>query len=99
MSDSSPLCVSPNHARALSAPPGAADDADAPPGAAADDDAEDDDAARTTDDDAARMLTPKERGISKKAPALSEKEKAALAKQWKGYADYMDHQRTQGWKT
>ena len=73
----------------------------------------DDDAARATDDYApadaasnvvdedapAPLLTPKQRGISKKAPPLSEKQKKKLAAQWADYVEYMDHQRTQGWKT
>ena len=52
------------------------------------------------DEDApAPLLTPKQRGISKKAPPLSEKQKKKLAAQWADYVEYMDHQRTQGWKT
>ena len=72
-----------------------------------------DDATRATDDYApadaetnvvdedapAPLLTPKQRGISKKAPPLSEKQKKKLAAQWADYVEYMDHQRTQGWKT
>ena len=73
------------------------DDADA---RATDDYAPADDATNVVDEDApAPLLTPKQRGISKKAPPLSEKQKKKLAAQWADYVEYMDHQRTQGWKT
>ena len=73
------------------------DDADA---RATDDYAPADAAANVVDEDApAPLLTPKQRGISKKAPPLSEKQKKKLAAQWADYVEYMDHQRTQGWKT
>ena len=73
------------------------DDADA---RATDDYAPADDATNVVDDDApSPLLTPKQRGISKKAPPLSEKQKKKLAAQWADYVEYMDHQRTQGWKT
>ena len=59
-----------------------------------------DDSTNVVDEDApAPLLTPKQRGISKKAPPLSEKQKKKLAAQWADYVEYMDHQRTQGWKT
>ena len=67
---------------------------------ATDDYAPADAAANVVDEDApAPLLTPKQRGISKKAPPLSEKQKKKLAAQWADYVEYMDHQRTQGWKT
>ena len=67
---------------------------------ATDDYAPADDATNVVDEDApAPLLTPKQRGISKKAPPLSEKQKKKLAAQWADYVEYMDHQRTQGWKT
>ena len=73
------------------------DDADA---RATDDYAPADDSTNVVDEDApAPLLTPKQRGISKKAPPLSEKQKKKLAAQWADYVEYMDHQRTQGWKT
>ena len=73
------------------------DDADA---RATDDYAPADAASNVVDEDApAPLLTPKQRGISKKAPPLSEKQKKKLAAQWADYVEYMDHQRTQGWKT
>ena len=73
------------------------EDADA---RATDDYAPADDATNVVDEDApAPLLTPKQRGISKKAPPLSEKQKKKLAAQWADYVEYMDHQRTQGWKT
>ena len=82
-------------ARALSASDG--DDANA---RATDDYAPADAASNVVDEDApAPLLTPKQRGISKKAPPLSEKQKKKLAAQWADYVEYMDHQRTQGWKT
>ena len=61
----------------------------------------DDDASNAIDDDApAPLLTPKQRaGASTKAPLLSEEQKRKLAEQWAPYVEYMDHQRTQGWKT
>ena len=75
------------------------DDADAD-ARATDDYAPADAAANVVDEDApAPLLTPKQRGISKKAPPLSEKQKKKLAAQWADYVEYMDHQRTQGWKT
>lgn len=73
------------------------DDADA---RATDDYAPADAESNVVDEDApAPLLTPKQRGISKKAPPLSEKQKKKLAAQWADYVEYMDHQRTQGWKT
>ena len=67
---------------------------------ATDDYAPADAASNVVDEDApAPLLTPKQRGISKKAPPLSEKQKKKLAAQWADYVEYMDHQRTQGWKT
>ena len=73
------------------------DDADA---RATDDYAPADAASNVVDEDVpAPLLTPKQRGISKKAPPLSEKQKKKLAAQWADYVEYMDHQRTQGWKT
>ena len=73
------------------------DDADA---RATDDYAPADAASNVVDEDTpAPLLTPKQRGISKKAPPLSEKQKKKLAAQWADYVEYMDHQRTQGWKT
>ena len=72
------------------------DDADA---RATDDYAPADDSTNVVDEDAPALLTPKQRGISKKAPPLSEKQKKKLAAQWADYVEYMDHQRTQGWKT
>ena len=86
-------------ARAWSRPLSTSDgeDADA---RATDDYAPADDATNVVDEDApAPLLTPKQRGISKKAPPLSEKQKKKLAAQWADYVEYMDHQRTQGWKT
>ena len=86
-------------ARAWSRPLSTSDGDDA--GARATDDyAPADAAANVVDEDApAPLLTPKQRGISKKAPPLSEKQKKKLAAQWADYVEYMDHQRTQGWKT
>ena len=82
-------------ARAWSASDG--DDADA---RATDDYAPADAESNVVDEDAPGPLhTPKQRGISKKAPPLSEKQKKKLAAQWADYVEYMDHQRTQGWKT
>ena len=76
---------------------GNGDDADA---RATDDYAPADAESNVVDEDApAPLLTPKQRGISKKAPPLSEKQKKKLAAQWADYVEYMDHQRTQGWKT
>ena len=72
------------------------DDADA---RATDDYAPADAESNVVDEDAPALLTPKQRGISKKAPPLSEKQKKKLAAQWADYVEYMDHQRTQGWKT
>ena len=73
------------------------DDADT---RATDDYAPADAESNVVDEDApAPLLTPKQRGISKKAPPLSEKQKKKLAAQWADYVEYMDHQRTQGWKT
>ena len=67
---------------------------------ATDDYAPADAASNVVDEEApAPLLTPKQRGISKKAPPLSEKQKKKLAAQWADYVEYMDHQRTQGWKT
>ena len=85
-------------ARAWSRPLSTSDGDDAT--RATDDYAPADAAANVVDEDApAPLLTPKQRGISKKAPPLSEKQKKKLAAQWADYVEYMDHQRTQGWKT
>ena len=85
-------------ARAWSRPLSTSDGDDA--ARATDDYAPADAAANVVDEDApAPLLTPKRRGISKKAPPLSEKQKKKLAAQWADYVEYMDHQRTQGWKT
>ena len=84
-------------ARAWSRPLSTSDDADA---RATDDYAPADAESNVVDEDApAPLLTPKQRGISKKAPPLREKQKKKLAAQWADYVEYMDHQRTQGWKT
>jgi hypothetical protein len=86
-------------ARAWSRPLSTSDGDDAN-ARATDDYAPADAAANVVDEDApAPLLTPKQRGISKKAPPLSEKQKKKLAAQWADYVEYMDHQRTQGWKT
>ena len=85
-------------ARAWSRPLSTSDGDDAT--RATDDYAPADAAANVVDEDApVPLLTPKQRGISKKAPPLSEKQKKKLAAQWADYVEYMDHQRTQGWKT
>ena len=85
-------------ARAWSRPLSTSDGDDAT--RATDDYAPADAASNVVDEDApAPLLTPKQRGISKKAPPLSEKQKKKLAAQWADYVEYMDHQRTQGWKT
>ena len=89
------MCAARAWSRPLSTSDG--DDADA---RATDDYAPADAASNVVDEDApAPLLTPKQRGISKKAPPLSEKQKKKLAAQWADYVEYMDHQRTQGWKT
>ena len=86
-------------ARAFSRPLSTSDGDDAN-ARATDDYAPADAASNVVDEDApAPLLTPKQRGISKKAPPLSEKQKKKLAAQWADYVEYMDHQRTQGWKT
>ena len=86
-------------ARAWSRPLSTSDDDDAD-ARATDGYAPADDSTNVVDEDApAPLLTPKQRGISKKAPPLSEKQKKKLAAQWADYVEYMDHQRTQGWKT
>ena len=86
-------------ARAWSRPLSTSDGDDAN-ARATDDYAPADAASNVVDEDApAPLLTPKQRGISKKAPPLSEKQKKKLAAQWADYVEYMDHQRTQGWKT